>query len=51
MRDATDAETLTEVIRRALAVYELLVESQKQGSTIFVRDEEGKERDVLLAPG
>jgi hypothetical protein len=47
LRDETEADSLTEVIRRALAVYELLVEQRRDGWDIVVRRGD-EERSVLL---
>jgi hypothetical protein len=49
LRDETDADSITEVIRRALAVYECLWDETKRGSQIIVRSGK-KEREVLLIP-
>ena len=47
LRDETEADSLTEVIRRALAVYELLWDQRKEGwETVMRRD--GTERSVLI---
>ena len=49
LRERTDADSITEVIRRALAVYETLLEQQDQGNEIIVRTGNG-DRPVLLIP-
>ena len=47
LRDETEADSLTEVIRRALAVYDLLWEQRKKGwETVIRRD--SSERTVLI---
>lgn len=48
LRDMTEAESLTEVIRRALASYELLCKAQASGKDIVVRDEHGGESLLVL---
>ena len=48
LRDITEAETITEVIRRALASYELLCEAQASGKSIFIRDVDGEESALIL---
>lgn len=48
LREITEAESLTEVIRRALASYELLCEAQVSGKSILVRDVDGTESTVIL---
>lgn len=50
LRLATDAESMTEVIRRSLAVYEVLVFAAQDGARITVTDAEG-ERSLLLVEG
>ena len=47
LKDETDADSLTEVIRRSLAVYELLWDQQQQGGETIVR-RDGTERSVFL---
>ena len=45
----SEAESLTEVIRRALAVYDfLLSHSKAQQSEVFVRFEDGKEEKLTI---
>ena len=49
IRDETHAESVTEVIRRALAVYDLLITRSNDGATVVIR--EGKEeKELLLVP-
>ena len=48
LRDITEAESITEVIRRALACYELLCEAQASGKSIFIRDANGEESSLIL---
>lgn len=47
---ATEARSLTEVISRALAVYEKLTSLESAGSELLVRTPDGKERGILLVP-
>lgn len=47
LQQEADASTITELIRRALAVYELLLEQKAAGATIFAR-KDGTERELLL---
>ncbi|MCP4550401.1 MAG: ribbon-helix-helix protein, CopG family [bacterium] len=49
--DLCEAESLTEVIRRALATYEALLEQQASGSEIVIRPKDGggKERVLLVS--
>lgn len=44
----TDAESMSEVIRRSLAVYELLVSEVERGGTVFVRGRDGSDNQVLI---
>lgn len=48
LRDATDADSLSEVVRRALAVYDTLWEQHSKGADTIVRYPDGKERELLL---
>jgi len=47
LRVLTNAESLGEVLRRALAVYDLLV-THRGRSTVVLRDESGKEREIVI---
>ena len=49
LRDDIEAESMAEVVRRALAVYEFVHKVNKGGETFFVRDDEtGEEREIGL---
>ena len=48
LRELTETESITEVVRRALASYELLCEAQASGKSILVRDSNGEESSVIL---
>lgn len=49
LRDATEADTLAEVIRRSLAIYETLWRiEQEDGAKVVVRYPHGAERDLLI---
>ena len=50
LRDETDADSLSEVVRRSLAVYDALVKQVLEGGEVIVRDKEGNERPVLVIP-
>jgi len=50
LKGATEAESLTEVIRRALAVYEVLIDLSPTSREIVIRDSKGKERNLVLVP-
>lgn len=42
------SDSLTETIRRALAVYDTLLVRSKDGERVVVRDAGGKERELIL---
>ena len=50
LRDATNAASMTEVIRTALAVYDLLFNETQRGSEIVFRPRNGKgpDRHIIL---
>lgn len=48
LKDITQAESMTEVIRRALAVYDFLWSCKESGETPLIRSKDGKERELLL---
>lgn len=50
LKDMSEADSLTEVIRRSAAVYEVLLEQREKGAETIVRYPDGEERSVLLLP-
>lgn len=46
--ERTDAESMSEVIRRALAVYDLLLLEVEIGGTVFVRYKDGSDNQVMI---
>ncbi len=48
LRAKTEAQSDSEVVRKALNVYEQLVEDMEQGKTLVVRDPSGGEEIVRL---
>jgi len=48
LRIETDKSSVTDVIRRSLAVYDFLLSRRKEGARIFVEDEDGKQELVIL---
>jgi len=48
LREKTDAASLTQVIQKALAVYDLVIAEKLRGSTVIIRDVEGKDRELIL---
>ena len=48
LRERTDADSLSEVVRRALAVYDFLWERKAAGSVTIVRSSDGSETQLQL---
>lgn len=48
LRDRTQADSMTEVIRRALAVYELLWDEKTKGAKLVLRAPDGEKEVILL---
>jgi hypothetical protein len=48
LKEKTEAASLTQVIQRALAVYDLVITEKFRGSTVIIRDAEGKDRELIL---
>jgi hypothetical protein len=48
LKTTTQADSLSEVFRRALAVYDFLWVSKMNGETAIVRTKDGKERELVL---
>lgn len=48
LRERTDADSLAEVVRRALAVYELLWSEHEGNGTFFIKRADGETKEVLL---
>jgi hypothetical protein len=48
LREKTDADSLSEVIRRALAVYDFLWSEREKGTRLMARDADNKDRDLVL---
>jgi hypothetical protein len=44
----TQADSLTEVIRRALTVYDFIWREKIQGGTVLLRSPGGEERELVL---
>lgn len=47
VRELSESETITEVIRRAITVYETLLLQQSQGNKILIRNNTG-DRELFL---
>lgn len=48
LRERSEADSLTEVIRRALAVYDAVLEHYGTGGKVLLRDKDGVDRQVLV---
>jgi len=48
LREKTDADSLSEVIRRALAVYDFLWSEREKGTRLVARGADNKDRDLVL---
>ena len=48
LRNQTCSDSLTEVVRNALAVYEYLFQNTRNGDKVFIRSPDGSEREVVL---
>jgi hypothetical protein len=48
LRDQTQANSLTEVVQRALAVYEFLHAEKQKGNQLVVKGPDGEKEVVLL---
>jgi hypothetical protein len=47
LRDETGADSLAEVIRRSLAVYDFLLEERKRGGRLIVHEDD-RERELVI---
>ncbi len=48
LRERTDADSLAEVVRRALAIYDMLWSERENNGRFFVKGPDGQLREVLL---
>ncbi|MCP5114485.1 MAG: ribbon-helix-helix protein, CopG family [bacterium] len=48
LRDKTNADSLAEVIRRSLALYEYILEEKERGARMFARTDDGEERELII---
>lgn len=48
LRDLTQADSMSEVIRRALAVYDFLWGEKTNGSITLLRSRDGDEKELVL---
>lgn len=48
LQKRSGAISMAEVVRRALAVYDLVVTEQSNGSKLIIRNESGNEKEVIF---
>ena len=49
LREISEADSLTEVIRRALTIYDvLLATTREEGGKVILRRQDGSEREVII---
>jgi hypothetical protein len=48
LRDITQADSLSEVIRKSLAVYDLLSAERANGAKTYLRYKDGTERELVI---
>ena len=48
LRTRTGADSLAEVVRKALAVYEFLWDEREKGGVLTVKGEDNRDREVVL---
>lgn len=48
LKDETNSANLAEVVRRALTLYDAMYSENKEGSKVILRDQEGRDREVML---
>lgn len=48
LRDLTNADSMSEVVRRALAMYDFACNETSAGADIIVRAKDGSEQKILL---
>lgn len=49
LRGRSEADSLVEVIRRALVLYEALLDAKDEEASIILRTSDGRERELLIA--
>ena len=50
LRDRSGSDTLTETVRHALALYGAVLDARDDGQRLFLKDEDGGTKEVLLLP-
>jgi hypothetical protein len=48
LRTETEADTLVEVVRRALAVYDVLITAREEEKEVIIRSKSGSEEKLLV---
>jgi hypothetical protein len=46
--EKSESDTLTEVVRKALAVYDVLLQNKERGGKTLLLEKDGSEREVVL---
>ncbi len=46
--EATEADSITDLIRRSLAIYDYLWSHKKAGSDLIIREKDGKEQAIVF---
>ena len=49
MLEYDEARTITEIIRRAVAAYDAILEQKARGGTVVFKDADGKENRVIFS--
>jgi len=49
LKELSEADSLTEVIRRALRIFELLLEMRASKASIIIRAKDGSEKEIIIS--
>ena len=49
LRDRTEAESLTEIVRRSTSLLEFAVDAKERGARFIIRNFDGTEREIVIA--
>lgn len=49
LQDATGAQTITEVVSRALALYDFVITQKNSGAKVLIEDKQGTREVVILS--
>jgi len=50
LKETAELESITEAIRRALAIYEKILELNRDGDEVVIRFRDGTEKPLLIIP-